>query len=311
MNYTLNTSVFGNTFAIPSVVADKYLKIATLAQFKVLLYFMRNISEGIDSEKIAKSLSLPTGEVEDALLFWSQCDILIAEQSQKQPEAKAVVINSTLPSRADVIKRGLEDENLAFLLREAQLKFARNLKQNESQLLVSLYDDYGMDVSVILLLLSYVAREGKCNLSFVKKTATQWLSAGVETVMDAEGIIADSAKQNLAWNIVQNAFGIEKRNPSTKELEYSNLWVNEWKIGVDLLKAAYDVCIDSKTKLSMPYVAKVIESWHSQGITSAQDASAKKQSAQNTNNKSQKSDYAGYDLSKFEQMLNDKLGRKG
>ena len=301
MTYNINPAIFGNTYAVPSVVADKYLKIATHTQLKVLLYFMRNISDGIESQKIADTLLLPLSEVEDALLFWQQRDILVGT-TPKEKETKPVILNSALPSRADVIKRGLEDKQLMFLLREAQLKFGRNLKQNESQLLVSLYDDYGMDASVILLLLQYAAREGKCNLSFVKKTATYWINQGVENVIDAERVIAESAKQNLAWNIVQNAFGIERRNPSAKEAELSDLWINEWKIGKDLLKAAYDACVDAKTKLSMPYVAKIIESWHKDGITTPKQIKAQK-----TQNKKAptKTNYAGYDLDLFEKMLNE------
>ena len=299
MIYNVNTAIFSSTYAIPTDVADKYLKIATHTQLKVLLYFMRNISSGINPQKIADELSLPVGEVEDALTFWQQRDILIGE-TPKETEAKPIIINSSMPTRADVIKRGLEDKQLMFLLREAQLKFGRNLKQNENSLLVSLYDDHGMDAAVILLLLGYAAREGKCNISFVKKTAVQWLSAGVETVSDAERVIADTAKQSLAWQVVQNAFGIERRNPSAKEFEYSNLWINEWKISADLLKAAYDACIDSKTKLSMPYVAKIIESWHKEGITTPEQAASQKQKKQSA----AKPNYAGYDLDLFEKMLN-------
>lgn len=299
MIYNVNPAIFSSTYAIPTDVADKYLKIATHTQLKVLLYFMRNISDGIDSQKISDALRLDINETEDALLFWQQCGILTGATPKEEP--KTVVVKSTLPSRTDVIKRGLEDKQLMFLLREAQLKFGRNLKQNESQLLVSLYDDHGMDPSVILLLLGYAVREGKCNLTFVKKTATHWLESGVETVMDAENLIAESAKQNLAWSVVQSAFGIERRNPSTKEAELSNLWVNEWKISTELLKAAYDACVDAKTKLSMPYVAKIIESWHKDGITNPEQISAKKKNVKPQG----KNDYAGYDLDLFEKMLND------
>ena len=300
MKFTINATVFGNTFAVPSVVADKYLKIATPTQLKVLLFFMRNISDGIDAKKISVSLSLPESEVEDALVFWQQRDILVGE-AVSQEEPKQVIINSTLPSRSDVIKRALEDPQLTFLVREAQLKFGRNLKGNETQLLVSLYDDHGMDSSVILLLLQYAVREDKCNISFIKKIAAQWIAAGVETVIDAERFITESAKQNLAWNIVQNAFGIERRNPSAKEIELSNLWINEWKISKDMLKAAYDACIDSKTKLSFAYVAKIIESWHKDGITTREQVNNKKTPSK----QSGKNDYAGYDLDLFEKMLND------
>lgn len=300
MTYNINPAIFSSTYAIPTDVADKYLKIATHTQLKVLLYLMRNLSNGIDSQKIADALFIDARETEDALVFWQQCGILVGE-TPKEAEPKQVIVKSTLPTRADVIKRGLEDKQLMFLLREAQLKFGRNLKQNESQLLVSLYDDHGMDPSVILLLLGYAVREGKCNLSFVKKTATEWLSHGVQNVMDAENLIAQSAKQNLAWSVVQKAFGIEKRNPSAKELELSNLWINEWSISTDLLKAAYDACVDAKTKLSFAYVAKIIETWHKEGITSpAQIAEKKQKQKQNGKN-----DYAGYDIDLFEKMLND------
>ena len=299
MIYNVNAAIFSSTYAIPTDVADKYLKIATHTQLKVLLYFMRNISDGIDSQKISDALRLDINETEDALLFWQQCGILTGATPKEEP--KTVVVKSTLPSRTDVIKRGLEDKQLMFLLREAQLKFGRNLKQNESQLLVSLYDDHGMDPSVILLLLGYAVREGKCNLTFVKKTATHWLESGVETIMDAENLIAEAAKQNLAWSVVQSAFGIERRNPSTKEAELSNLWVNEWKISTELLKAAYDACVDAKTKLSMPYVAKIIESWHKDGITNPEQISSKKKNVKPQG----KNDFAGYDLDLFEKMLND------
>lgn len=311
MIYNINPVVFSSTYAIPTDVADKYIKTATHTQLKVLLYFMRNISAGIEPQKISEALSIAISEVDDALMFWQQRNILIGE-SKKEPEPKNVVINSALPSRSDVIKRGLEDKQLMFLLREAQLKFGRNLKQNESQLLVSLYDDHGMDPSVILFLLGYAFREGKCNLSFVKKTAAEWLNCGVETVMDAEHIIAETAKQNLAWTLVQNAFGIEKRKPSTKELEYSNLWINEWKISADLLKKAYDTCIDSKAKFSMAYVAKILENWHKDGIASPQDVSLKSKALANRS-KPQKinNDFGGYDLDKYEQMLNEKIKGKG
>lgn len=299
MKYNINMSVFGNTFPMPCDIADKYLKIATLSQLKVLICFMRNISDSINLENISRDTALPVSEVEDALVFWSQCGILNGERKpEKAPEP--VVVSTDLPSRADVIKRGLEDERLAFLLREAQLKFGRNLKQNENSLLVSLYDDHGMDISVILLLLQYAKSEDKCNITFIRNTASRWLNAGVETVIDAESFIADTVKQKLAWNIVQKLFGIEKRNPSSKELELCNLWINEWKFSTDMLKSAYDVCVDTKSKFSMPYVAKILENWHSSGYKTPADIEQKK-----TKQKSDgKTDYAAYDLDLFEKMLN-------
>ncbi len=310
MQYTINTAVLGNTFVVPSAVVDKFIKIATATQIKVLLYFMRNIADGIDPQKISVALSIPESEVEDALIFWSQNEVLNSEQP-KESERKPVIINTSLPTRADVIKRGLEDEKLMLLLREAQLSFGRNLKQNESQLLVSLYDDYGMSGPVILLLLGYAVSSGSCNISFIKKTATQWLNMGVETVEDADNIIKERAKQNLAWDIVRKIFGIDSRKPSDKEVEFSNKWINEWKMSNGLLKAAYDACVDAKAKLSMPYINKILEDWHKNGITEPEQIVVKKQTPPTQQGKKINSGYAGYDLEQYEKMLKDRLKERG
>ncbi len=304
MSYFVNQSVFANMFPMPAFIADKYLKLATENQLKVIIYIFRDITKSIDADEIAKDLSLPSSEVTDALIFWQQCEILGSDtESQEEKKEKNTIVTAELPTRADVIKRGLEDERLMFLLREAQLKFGRNLKQNESQLLVSLYDDHGMDVSVILLLLQYAASENKCNVSFIRSTAARWIKAGVENVVEAENIIADTAKSKLAWSIVQRVFGIERRNPSDKELELSNLWVNEWKLSTDMLKLAYDACVNSKTRLSMPYIAKILESWYKAGYKTPAEVESGEKIAQSKPTKS--NDFAGYNLELFEKMLNE------
>ena len=67
-----------------------------------------------------------------------------------------------------------------------------------------------------------------------------------------------------------------------------------------MIKKAYDACIDSKTKLSMPYIAKIIETWHKEGITTPEQLATKKPKSKAQT----KTDYAGYDLDLFEKMLN-------
>ena len=74
-----------------------------------------------------------------------------------------------------------------------------------------------------------------------------------------------------------------------------------------MLKAAYDACIDSKTKLSFAYVAKIIEVWHKDGITSPEQITTKKTKAKQQD----KNGYAGYDLDLFEKMMKEKMKGKG
>lgn len=305
MTYTLNPSVYGATFSLPAMIADKHLKLANEIQLKVIIYIMRNSAEQINEKVIAEFLCVPESEVSDALLFWSQCGILCGETPTAKVKEKTVT-KSEKPSKQDVTRRGLEDERLKMLLREAQLKFGRNLKSNEAQTLVWLYDDLGLDVSVILLLLQYSVSEGKANINFIEKTAVYWVDNGVETVLDAENMISDAMMKKLAWSRVEQIFGIEKRKPSENELKKSVLWLDEWKLSDELLKAAYDACVDTKSKFVFSYTAQIIENWHKKGIKTLDDI--KNESALHKATKKKTADGktkgAAYDIDLFEKMLN-------
>ena len=65
---------------------------------------------------------------------------------------------------------------------------------------------------------------------------------------------------------VEKIIGIEHRAPSLKEDETANRWVNIWKISDDLIKEAYDRCVNSKGKYILSYMDGIIKRWYSSGI---------------------------------------------
>ena len=301
MAYYINPKNLTSVFYVPNCVSDEHLKLSTHLQLKVLLCFLRNNANENVVNSISEMLSLPESEVLDALKYWTKLGVLMSDSETVTAVSPVQnVVKNEKPSRSDVIKRGSEDERVAFLLREAQLKFGRNLKSNESSCLLWLYDDLGLDVSVILLAIQFAATEGKTNISFIEKTAVNWANNGVENIADAEKEIAEFAKRKTAWNLIMSVFGIEKRKPSDKELSYSDKWINEWKMSKDLLKSAYNTCIDANGKLSMAYINKVLENWHKDGIKTPEDIEIKQKKVQTV--KTTKG--ATYDLDLFEQMIN-------
>ena len=76
MEYSVNPAKLGAVFMLPCEVVDKHIKLAGAVQLKVLLFAMRNLSEGITAAKIAAALSLPEVDVADALLYWTESGIL-------------------------------------------------------------------------------------------------------------------------------------------------------------------------------------------------------------------------------------------
>lgn len=308
MVFFLSPDAYRQAFPVPTLLADKHLKLATHTQLKCILYILRNSTEEISAQKTAEALNLSIREAEDALLYWVKQGVL-GSDTQKAPEkaeVKEIVKQTEKPSRQDVAKRGLEDPKLQLLLNEAQLKFGRNLKSNESATLVWFYDDLGLDISLILLLLEFAKTSGKLNINYVEKIALIWLDKGIENIVAAEKWIANRALGDLAWKRVCKAFSIEFRRPSEKEAEYSYLWLKEWGLSDDLLAAAYDVCVDTKSKFMFAYTAKVIENWHKKGYKTAKDIKTEIEETKKPQpKKSTKYSYAGYDLAAFEESLNN------
>ncbi len=297
MEYNINPAVFSNVFVFPSDVADKYLKLCKGEHLKVLIYILRYAAQKPTLEEIAEVLELSLYDVEEAIFFWADAGILTTDNTVDKSEKTKVVKKSLKPDRDDVAKRGLEDPKIKYLLAETQMKFGRCLKTNETQTLVWLYDDLGLDVSLILFIVEYAIQNNKMNMRFIEAVASDWAEKEIETIEQAEEQVRLLALYDKSWTVVCKAFGIERRKPSKKEETLSHLWVSEWKISADMLKEAYDICIDSKSKYSFAYIAKIIENWHTNGYTKVEDTKTPKKSGNST---------ATYDIDLFEKMLDSK-----
>lgn len=302
MEYSINTACFASVFTIPTAVVDNHLSFAKAEHIKILLYIFRNVGSKIDEKTIASQLKMDEYDVSEGLLFWADAGILLPEnKAYAKAEAKKpkAVAKAKKPSRSDVTKIAMNDTKIQYLLQETQLKMGRIIKDNEANTLVWLYQDLGLDVSLILMIIQYAVAHNKANIRFIEQTAVDWINKGIDNIADAEKELSVLTKGDLAWRVVSSAFGIEKRKPSKKEIEYSLLWLDEWKISKELLCEAYEKCVDTKSRFYFPYVAKIIEEWHKKGITTPEQALQE-------GTKSNNNDYGAYDIDLFEKMLNSK-----
>lgn len=304
MDYILNNQALLSPAVIPSEVTDKYLKLASGEQLKVLLYFVRNIYSGIEAKDISDYLKIAESEVLDALNFWEQTGILIktgvTKTTEEKKEKVAVKALSVKPTREEIASLSQTDPMVSFLLREAELKFRRALRGSELQTLVWLYSDYGMDISLILMLVEYAISENRANIGFIESTALNWIETGVDSIASAEKYIEEQSRKKTSWSIVQRLFGLEQRNPTAKELEFCYRWIDEWDFKSDMLKQAYDKCVDAKGKVSFSYINKILEAWHKNGISSP--ASLNKDTK--PSKKKVGGSFSAYDKSLVDKLLN-------
>ena len=144
------------------------------------------MAEEISVEDIAKCCDIEEYDVKEALLYWADAGILMPKEAKetKKEEKKKTVSRNAKPSRADAARRGLEDEKIRYLLSATQIKLGRNLKSNETETLVWLYDDEGLDVSLILLIIQYAVEHKKANIRFIESVAVDWVNKGIDNITD-------------------------------------------------------------------------------------------------------------------------------
>ena len=299
MDYFINPSCFSSAFAVPVDLCDKYLKLAKGEHIKVLLYMLRNNNDALGEDIIAEALSLSCYDVKEAVLFWADAGVLLPKEAPKAQVAEKTAYKKIIkPTREDILLRSQEDPKIKWLLNQSQFVFGRNLKQNETQTLVWLYDDCGLDIDVLFVILNHAKSVDKLKISFIQSLAIEWLEKGIDTVAAADDELREMASYDLAWKMVRSAFGLPTRKPTKKENELAVLWVNEWQMSKEMLEAAYDICVDATAGVSFSYIAKVLENWHTSGYKSP--AEIVKEAKQD------KKQGGAYDLDLFEKMLNSK-----
>lgn len=300
MNYYINPACLSAVFMIPTAVVDKHLKFAKAEHIKVLLYIMRNMSEEIDENILFTACGVSETDVKEAFLYWADSGILLpkgAPVTSKTEEKSKTVKKRVRPTRQDVAKR-FDDPKVRFLMREAEMKFGRSLKTTEQSSLLWIYDDLGLDVSVIALILQFAVAKDRVNITYIESVASDWVKRGIDNITLADEELKRMAICDQSWNVVSAAFGLERRKPSQKETELSYMWLSEWGYSKEMLERAYEECVNAKSKFSFPYTAKILENWHKKGYKKPEDIEDNKPSSEEG--------FAAYDLDLFEKMLNSK-----
>jgi DnaD/phage-associated family protein len=292
LSYEINPTAYRKVFVLPSQVVEDHIKLAGALQLKVLLWLFYHQGVLEDIQTLANDLGANPSDVQDALQYWVVNQIITTEKAPKEEtvnEPSAVTVSPIVPivpkaqkpSRSEVAKRGEESEEVSWLLREAQSKLNHTISFAEASTLVWLMDTYGLSPAVILMVIEYAVSVDKCNIRFIETTALNWIKNDITTVEQAENHLTELEQARTEWNLICRVFGLDKRKPSKQEEIYVSRWIREWKFSPDMLKAAYDHCVNNTGKVKFPYINKVLDDWHKAGFKKPADTQGQ---PQNTNN---------------------------
>lgn len=193
-----------------------------------------------------------------------------AEDISNDVETQKNRFTVTRPQKPDYFftaQRLAVDEELKILVGEAQSALGKTLSNSDISTLLMLKDTCGLTVDVILMLIQYCVSIDKANMRTVEKIGVGWADEGINSIESADEKIRRIKQMNANFSVVSASFGLSNTgSPTKKQLEYSHKWVEEWKFSPQMLREAYERCVDSKGTMKFNYIDGILKRWQSAGI---------------------------------------------
>ena len=277
----------GNAFFVPSEAAED-LKLCTAAQLRVLLLALSGKCK--TPESVSQELGISCEDAKDLFDYWVTRGIF--ENDSVQNDLSAVTKASVLTqapqerlSMQDVQRLQNDDEGVAFVLKEAERILGGTFTSYDTATLAWLVSGAGLSPEVLVTVIEYCNSIGHGKMRYIQKVALGWLDAGITSVEMAEERIRALTEKTSWEGKIKSALEIHDRNLVPKEKEYCESW-RMFGLSPELVRAAYERCIEQTGKRSFAYINKVLINWKKSGITNPDEAAAESCKAKTADNPS-------------------------
>lgn len=290
MSYIFNSAVLGSMFAVPAQVVDNYIKLASASQLKTLLWICRHISEPIDATKISQEIGYSVGDVDDALTVIAGWGVLIGTDVTVTPapvpsEKPKITeqpkhfeeIAASKPSSEQIMTRCKEDPEILAMFSDIEKMLGKTLGYDSRSTLLMMHDHYGLPIEVIYMLVDYCKSVGKSGFSYISKVGKTWGEKEIDTIEKADEQIKILNSCNKLWKEFAEMAGIQNPRPSASQSAYLRTWSVELKFNVEMIYLAYEEMLNHSSKISFPYMNKILMNWHSKGIKTPDDIEKEKE----------------------------------
>lgn len=310
----LNSSITNLGFVVPCEIVDKELKYLKESQLKVLLWALRNLNKKINCKYLAYDLGISCQEVESAVKFLESKNLIVLNKNLDKrnvvPEEKLNVsepgqaykpeLKYQRPNAHYIAQRIKNSTEISFLMQEAEIILGRPLSTGDSAVLIMLHDNDGLPIDVIFMILQYSVSVGKVGMKYIEKLGSSWAKEGIDSIEKAENKIKALDAANINWKKFENIIGIEHRAPTVKESDTIMRWFCEWKVSEDLIKEAYDRCVNANGKYVLNYMDSIIKRWRSEKIFTIEQALMENSVKKRYKSTAKPSGDASYNIDEYE-----------
>lgn len=300
-----NNSVDG-VFVMPKDVL-KYIKNAKKTELRLIMYIFAK-GDLFTVEDAANDLSESVEMINSCLAFWRGTGLITETDGgvKVNKEKKTVAVSEPKKEESysvlDVANATMNDGEFRQIVKFVETTLGDLPNASKQAQLYYLYDNLGMQPDVIMGIIAHCAAAGKTQMSYIKKTAEGIHNDGVETYKELECYFAAKEESKNFETAVKRIIGAGERAFTKSEKILVEKWEKEWNVTEELLSVAYERTISLISKPSLPYMSKILEGWHNEGIKTAQEAEAllekqgQKLKKETADEKAEKARKAGFDI---------------
>ncbi len=153
----------------------------------------------------------------------------------------------------------------------------------EAGKVLSLVDYLRLDEEYVVLLFSYLARQGKRSVAYLEKTAYSLVNDGCDTVPKLTHYIRKKDTVRSSEGEMRRILGAGDRPLTSREKDYIAKWLGEdaWAFSVEMVARAFEITVDAIGKQSLPYTDKILGSWFEKQIRTLKDVEAEQEERKN------------------------------
>lgn len=300
-----NSSVDG-VFMMPRDVL-KYLKNAEKNELRLIMYIFAK-GNSFTVEDAANDLSESEEMINSCLAYWRGTGLITETDDGNKVKKEKKTVAASEPqkqetySTLDVAKATMNDNEFGQIIKFVEMTLGDLPNASKQAQLYYLYDNLGMQPDVIMGIIAYCAAAGKTQMSYIKRTAEGIHSDGIETYKELECYLAAKEEYKNFEASVKRIIGAGERAFTKSEKALVEKWEKEWNVTEELLSVAYERTIALISKPSLPYMSKILEGWHNEGIKTAEEAEAlvekqgQKLKKASADEKAEKARKAGFDF---------------
>lgn len=254
---------------MPRSILDK---IKTAGQNELKLIIWLYAGNTYDAAEASKALGITPLEADTAAAFWKGAGILAERESKK---------TSAAPSRNDavydskVIADAIEkNEDFRSLCDRFADLVGKVLNRTDYNALYYLFDHCALSDAYIITAAHYCVSNGKKNMRYIQNAILSMYDEGVDDLSKLDTHLASKQRFDSDISRLRTLCGIGSRALTAKEKHFAEQWFEAWNMPFELVRLAYERSVDATGNASLAYMNKILESWHANGYTTAEQISS-------------------------------------